>query len=120
MKVAIITGASSGIGRAVAIELHRRGWAVGVTARRREPLEELCLELGEHSGWAVTDVGDREQTARAMADLQSQLGTVDLVIANAGIGLVNPAFRSTTIHLRELFAPMYSVSSTPWNPYSTT
>ena len=93
MKVAVITGASSGIGRALAVELHHRGWAVGVTARRQAPLEELCSELGEHCAWAVTDVCNREQTSAAIDELASKLGPIDLLIANAGIGLVNPAFR---------------------------
>ena len=103
MKVAVITGASSGIGKALAMELHRRGWAVGVTARRQAPLESLCDELGERCAWAITDVGDREQTASAIHELVERLGPVDLLVANAGIGLINPAFRFDYESLHQTF-----------------
>lgn len=86
MKVAIITGASSGIGSGVARELHRRGWAVGLIARRKEKLEDLATELGERVAIATADVGVEEQVNAAVAALESELGPCDLMLANAGIG----------------------------------
>ena len=86
MKVAIITGASSGIGSGVARELHRRGWAVGLIARRKDKLDALATELGDRVAVATADVGIEEQVNTAVAALESQLGPCDLMLANAGIG----------------------------------
>ncbi len=86
MKVAIITGASSGIGSGVARELHRRGWAVGLIARREERLQELVDEFGERVAFALADVGVESEVNEAVASLESALGPCDLMLANAGIG----------------------------------
>jgi NADP-dependent 3-hydroxy acid dehydrogenase YdfG len=86
MKVAIITGASSGIGSGVARELHRRGWSVGLIARRKEKLEALAAEMGDRVAIATADVGIEEEVNAAVAALESQLGPCDLMLANAGIG----------------------------------
>ena len=87
MKVAIITGASSGIGAAVAVELHSRGWAVGLIARRQEKLEALAAQLGgQRVAIAAGDVGDAESLKTAVQDIENSLGLCDLMFANAGIG----------------------------------
>jgi NADP-dependent 3-hydroxy acid dehydrogenase YdfG len=87
MKVAIITGASSGIGAAVAAELSRRGWAVGLIARRADLLEAMVEQLGsDHAAFSTADVGKEAELNQAIADLESQLGPCDLMFANAGIG----------------------------------
>lgn len=83
---AVVTGASSGIGEALARELRRRGWRVGLLARRAERLEALAGELGDGCAWAVADVTDAAAVARAVAELEERLGPVDLVVANAGVG----------------------------------
>lgn len=89
-KVAVITGASSGIGYAVAKELAGRGCRVGLLARRRELIETLAKEIqaaGGQAAFAEADVTHREQTVAAIHALRAQLGPVDLLLANSGLGL---------------------------------
>lgn len=85
-KVAVVTGASSGIGRATARELARRGVTVCAAARREDRLRELVEELvgGPHS-YVVTDVSDRAQVAHLAGHVESAYGRCDLLVNNAGI-----------------------------------
>lgn len=88
MKTALITGASSGIGRELALELSRRGWRVALLARRREALEELARAVEARGGEAdvfVADVADAGAVGDAVRDLLARRGAIDLAIANAGI-----------------------------------
>src|SRR5580692_2790077 len=85
-RVAIITGASSGIGAALARILAASGYKIGLIARRAERLETLSRELGSRAATAVADVGQRDQIRQAIHDLAGRLGPVDLLIANAGVG----------------------------------
>jgi len=87
--VAIITGASSGIGAALARRLATEGWRVGLVARRADLLSELANQIKAQGGTAATavaDVSDRDALLKAVAQLESQLGPTDLLIANAGVG----------------------------------
>jgi short-subunit dehydrogenase len=87
---AVVTGASSGIGWALSKVLAAQGCRVGLVARRRDKLEALAQEITAAGGMAavaVADVGDRTQTVAAIHDLAAQLGPVDLLIANAGVGM---------------------------------
>ncbi len=96
MPVALITGASSGIGAALARELARRGWKVGLVARRLELLEALVAEIraaGGEAAAATADVTDRAATDAAMRSLEATLGPCDLLVANAGIGQPSPAHK---------------------------
>jgi short-subunit dehydrogenase len=89
-QVAIITGASSGIGWELAKTLAAQGCAVGVIARRKERLEMLVQAIqtaGGKAAFAVADVGDRTTTITAIHALRDQLGPIDLMIANSGIGV---------------------------------
>jgi len=89
-KVAIVTGASSGIGHAVAKELAGRGCKVGLLARRRELIEALAGEIqaaGGQAAFAPADVTERAQTVAAIHELRDRLGPVDLLFANSGLGL---------------------------------
>ena len=83
MKIAVVTGASSGIGEATARELARRGWRPVLVARRRERLEALAAELG--CELEVCDVSEREDVDRAAAAILSRHPRVDLLVNNAGI-----------------------------------
>src|SRR5215831_3711811 len=88
-QVAIITGASSGIGWALAKALAAEGCKVGLVARRRGRLQLLADEIARSAGTAAiadADVGNRVQVVAAINDLASRLGPVDLLIANAGVG----------------------------------
>jgi short-subunit dehydrogenase len=88
-QVAIVTGASSGIGWALAKELARRGAKVGLVARRRDNLEKLQAEIhaaGGVAAFAAADVGERAAMIEAIRSLTGQLGPVDLLVANAGVG----------------------------------
>lgn len=88
-QVAIITGASSGMGWALAKVLAEQHCQVGLLARRQEKLEALTAEIrhaGGRAAWAVADVSDRHQTLNAIAGLRQELGPVDLLIANSGVG----------------------------------
>ncbi len=88
-QVAVVTGASSGIGWALARALAAEGCKVGLVARRREPLADLAIEIEKSGGvaaFATGDVAERGQAITAIHEVAGRLGPVDLLIANAGVG----------------------------------
>jgi NAD(P)-dependent dehydrogenase (short-subunit alcohol dehydrogenase family) len=86
-RVALVTGAGSGLGRQLALTLARRGAVVAAIDLTEAPLVALTDELAAlPSAWAVADVTDREALHAAVGRLQERLGPVDLLVANAGIG----------------------------------
>jgi short-subunit dehydrogenase len=88
-QVAVITGASSGIGWALAKVLAAQKCRVGLVARRQDRLEALAAEIRTQGGTcalAAADVADREETLKAIHAVRDQLGPVDLLVANAGVG----------------------------------
>ncbi len=91
--VALVTGASSGIGQASASALARRGAAVALVARRTDRLEELAASIEGQGGTAITitaDVTDQAQAAQAVAETVERLGRLDTVVNNAGVMLLGP------------------------------
>ncbi|MFZ5478911.1 MAG: SDR family NAD(P)-dependent oxidoreductase [Myxococcota bacterium] len=110
MPVAIVTGASTGIGNALARELARRKWKVGLVARRTELLEALVGEIRAEGGEAAAasaDVGDREAVHGAVQALEAALGPCDLLVANAGIGNPTPVHREPWDTLAEIMRVNY-------------
>jgi short-subunit dehydrogenase len=92
-KCVIITGASSGIGWALAEHLAARGAKLGLLARRSAPLQELAAKLqasGTAAAVAVADVCDADQTQAGIAHLEQTLGPCSVLIANAGIHRYTP------------------------------
>jgi NAD(P)-dependent dehydrogenase (short-subunit alcohol dehydrogenase family) len=88
-KVALITGAGSGVGKAVALGLARVGYAIVLAGRRREPLETAAKEVGAAGtkALAVTaDVSDPKSVAALFAKAKQAFGRLDLLFNNAGIG----------------------------------
>ena len=83
MRVAVITGASSGIGEATARELTGRGWFCVLIARREERLARLAAELGGE--FEVCDVSDREAVDRTAGAVLARHPRIDLLVNNAGI-----------------------------------
>jgi short-subunit dehydrogenase len=88
-KTVMITGASSGIGKGLALEISSRGARLGLLARREDLLNEMVDEIRKQNGTAIAaavDVRD-PQAVRAAADrFRAELGPIDVLIANAGIG----------------------------------
>ena len=83
-QVALVTGGGRGIGRGIALELAAAGARVAVSARTREEVEATAGEVG---GLALqADVSDRESVERMVAETERELGPIDLLVANAGIG----------------------------------
>ncbi len=84
-KCALITGASGGIGSAIAGALHGAGATVGLSGTRLEPLEALAAFLGERAFVLPCNLGDREAVAALPKQAAEAMGAVDILVNNAGI-----------------------------------
>lgn len=92
-KVAIVTGASSGIGEATAIALATAGAKVAIIARRSERLKELAQRIQQNNGEVLpitVDVADEAQVREMVAKTQAEWGRVDILVNNAGVMLLGP------------------------------
>jgi len=88
-KIALVTGAGKGIGKAIAIALAKEGAHVGLIARTEKDVQTVAAEingLGVKASFATADVSNREQIEEAVAKLQNDLGPIDILINNAGTG----------------------------------
>ncbi|GAA1262155.1 SDR family NAD(P)-dependent oxidoreductase [Arthrobacter pascens] len=91
--VALVTGASSGIGDATARALAEQGASVAVVARRKDRLDTLVAEIAGSGGTAYAvsaDITDRTQAEQAVAEVVNQFGRLDILINNAGLMLLGP------------------------------
>jgi 3-oxoacyl-[acyl-carrier protein] reductase len=89
-KVAVITGAGRGIGRAIAIELAKGGVRVALAARSRDQLEETARTIGGAASVFPTDVRDDAQVLALFEQTASALGPVDILVNAAGLGIFGP------------------------------
>ena len=88
-KVAVITGAGTGVGKAVALALMREGYSAVLAGRRRDKLEETASEAKSNKGTSLvvcTDVADPQQVKALFAQTKDSFGRVDVLFNNAGIG----------------------------------
>ena len=89
-RTVIVTGASRGIGAAVAIAAANKGARVGLIARTGGDLDAVLARLGGRGAAAVADVADSTAVSAAIEKLEAELGPVDVLVANAGIGAYGP------------------------------
>lgn len=117
-KVALVTGASEGIGHAVAKALVDAGANVVLTARREAPLRAAADRLGPAASWVAGDMADQDTARRAVAHATDRHGGLDLVVANAGVlipGMVSTqpleeVDRVLAVNLRGTIALMAAVA----------
>lgn len=105
--VAFVTGASSGIGRGLSVRLAQEGYTVGLAARREERLREVAGDIRDYGGAAVVlpcDVSDPTSIRRATSACRDQLGPIDLLVANAGVGARTPPESLSARQVEEVMA----------------
>lgn len=113
-RVALVTGATEGIGRALAFALGKAGWSVGVCARTADKVTELLRDLAAAdipSAGIPCDVSDAEQVEALMAHVVERLGPIDALVNNAGVLYGKPVMelsleewdRTFAVNVRGLF-----------------
>ena len=100
-KVALITGASAGLGVEFAQQLAKRGHSLVLAARRKDRLESLAKELGNARAVAI-DLSRHDAAATLMADLQASDEQVEILVNNAGFGLIGRFAKADAPRLREM------------------
>jgi NAD(P)-dependent dehydrogenase (short-subunit alcohol dehydrogenase family) len=88
-KIALVTGAGTGVGRAVALALAKAGYNVVLAGRRKEPLDAVAAEINAIGAQALavpTDVSQREPILKLFATVKSTFGRLDVLFNNAGMG----------------------------------
>ena len=102
-KVVMITGASSGIGRGLALEIASRGANLALLARREELLNEIVSKARNvNAVYAAVDVQDAKAVREAADRFRKELGPIDILIANAGIGTSDHAVRLAPEHVAKV------------------
>jgi len=103
-KVALVTGASSGLGQHFATVLSSAGCRVALAARRVERLEELAGKLGNDARAYQLDVTDDKAVGATLAQIRQDMGPVDVLVNNAGIGRTGSFLEATDQDTRDTFA----------------
>lgn len=105
-KVAVITGASRGIGRAIAIKFAREGMAVVLTGRNERRLEKLSLEIIEEGGFpplvTPADLRDLSQIRLIPEQALKEWGRIDILVNNAGLGYLKPFLEISAGEFQEM------------------
>jgi NADP-dependent 3-hydroxy acid dehydrogenase YdfG len=101
-RVAIITGASSGIGEATARALAADGHSIALLARRADRVEKLAEELGDDALAITADVTDRDSIVAAAQRVRDELGGADILINNAGVMLLAPFSSEQKTEIRQM------------------
>jgi NAD(P)-dependent dehydrogenase (short-subunit alcohol dehydrogenase family) len=96
-KVAIVTGAGTGVGRAAALALMKAGYSVGLAGRRKEPLEAVLKEGGGNGIAVPTDVTKVEAIRALFATVKEKYGRLDVLFNNAGMGAPPVNFEDLTL-----------------------
>ncbi|MFL5893779.1 MAG: SDR family oxidoreductase, partial [Thermoleophilaceae bacterium] len=105
MAVAIVTGASSGIGEATAVALAREGYSVALAARRGDRINEIVQRISGDGGRALavpTDVADEASANELIRVTREELGSVDVLVNNAGVMLLGPVQGADTEEWRRM------------------
>ncbi|MBB3982807.1 NADP-dependent 3-hydroxy acid dehydrogenase YdfG [Sphingobium fontiphilum] len=106
-KIAVVTGASSGIGEATARRLAGAGARVFLAARREDRLAALAAELGGGCGYLALDLAQPEAPAALLADVTARFGTPDIVVHNAGVLHVGTVDEFDLANLQPMIALNY-------------
>ncbi len=109
-KIAIVTGASSGIGMETAMAFARRRYAVVLAARREDRLNEVagrCRDFGAEAIVKPTDVADERQVEALVVEAVNRFGQIDVMVNNAGYGLFAQVHETSTEAMREIFDVNY-------------
>src|SRR5947209_15908261 len=104
-RVAVVTGASSGIGVATAEALSREGYAVVIAARRADRINELAEKISSGGGKALavpTDVADPQSAQALIRTAKDELGSVDVLVNNAGVMLLGPIIDADIEHWQRM------------------
>ena len=99
--VALVTGGSEGIGRAIAEALMHQGCKVTITGRREEVLKDTADELG--LDWIAGDVGNETDAMRTVSSVIEQHGRLDILVNNAGYGMFKPLVDTTLDELKDMY-----------------
>jgi len=84
-KNALVTGATGGIGKAIATAFHKAGATVAISGRRQDKLDEIAAELGDRVHVLACDLANREQVAKLIDDAVGTMGRLDIIVNNAGM-----------------------------------